>query len=77
MSACGGMQEAADNPYRATIDSLLARGRQLVQEVNTIPAEERQDVLADELNALARRIHDLLQQEQAYLQAAAGSGASS
>jgi hypothetical protein len=58
---------AAHNPYRENIDQLLARGRQLVAEVDTIPSEERQDSIADELNAIAQRIHKLLEQEAIYL----------
>jgi hypothetical protein len=58
---------AAKNPYRESIDQLLARGRQLVAEVDTIPSEERQDSIADELNTIAQQIHKLLEQEASYL----------
>lgn len=57
----------ASNPYRAAIDILLTRGRELVAEVNTVPTEERQDVIADELNAIAKQIYELLDQEAALL----------
>jgi hypothetical protein len=55
------------NPYRQQISKLLARGRELVMEVNSIPTEERQDAIAEELQAISRRIHELLEHEAAYL----------
>jgi hypothetical protein len=56
-----------ENPYRATIDQLLARGNELVAEVNSLPSEERQDSIADELNDIAQQIHELVEQEAAFL----------
>jgi hypothetical protein len=58
---------AGSNPYRAAIDKLLARGSELVTEVNGVPSEDRQDAIADELNGIAEKIHQLLEQETAYL----------
>lgn len=58
---------AGSNPYRAAIDKLLARGSELVTEVNGVPSEDRQDAIADELNDIAKQIHKLLEQETAYL----------
>lgn len=55
------------NPYRATINQLLARGNELVAEVNSLPSEERQDCIADELNEIAQQIHELVEQETAFL----------
>ena len=55
------------NPYRASIESLLARGRELVAEVDAVPAEERQDIIADELFNISKRIHELVAEEARYL----------
>lgn len=58
-----------DNSYRQQINTLLATGRQLVEEVNSIPVptEQRQDAIAAELNAISQQIHTLLEQEAAHL----------
>lgn len=58
---------ASSTPYRAAIDELLARGSMLVSEVNGVPSEDRQDAIAEELNSIAKQIHQLLERETAYL----------
>lgn len=55
------------NPFRPKIEALLARGQQLVDEVNTIPSEERQDVIGDELFRIATAIHELVAEEALFL----------
>lgn len=60
-------EKSATNPYRTQINQLLQRGTELVAEVNRVPEEDRQDSIADELNAIAKQIHLLLEQEAAHL----------